>query len=482
MSGGWRADIGLEVHVQLRTRTKMFCACPTGFAGTPNSRCCPVCLGYPGALPVPNREAIRLTVKAGLMLGGEIARTSRFDRKNYFYPDMPKNYQISQYDAPLVAGGAVEIATVAGPKTVRLTRIHLEEDVAKSMHLEGASLVDFNRAGTPLMEIVTEPDLADEDEAMAFLVALKEALIYAQVTEGNLEEGQLRCDINCSVRRTGETGLGVKTEIKNMNTFKGVHRALASEIRRQIREMEGGGRIVQETRRWDEARGRTASMRTKEHAHDYRYFPEPDLMPVELAEADLAAWRGELPEPPAARRARFEADYGLPAYDAGVLTADRAVADFFEAAAAAAGDAKLASNWVMTEVLRVVSESGRGLGELALTPASLGALIRLVREGVVNQTTAKELFEELWQEGGDPRAMVEARGLAQVRDEGALAALVEAVVAEHPGPVADYRGGKAAALQFLIGQVMRKSRGKAAPRDVRAQFEARLGGPGSDSA
>ena len=469
------ASIGLETHVQLRTKSKIFCGCPAAFGGEPNTHVCPVCLGLPGAMPVLNEEAVRLTVISGLLLGCRINPYSKFDRKNYYYPDMPKNYQISQYDRPLCLGGGVEIATAGGPKTVRLTRIHLEEDVAKNLHFEQTSGVDFNRAGTPLMEIVTEPDLADADETMTYLQALKEILLYGGVSHCNLEEGNIRCDLNISVRPVGTEKLGVKVEIKNMNTFKGVHRALTYEIHRQMEALDHGGRIIQETRRWDDDSGATESMRTKEQAHDYRYFPEPDLMPVVLAAETVEAWRAALPELPAARRARLESEYGLPAYDAGVLTADRALADFFETAAKASGNFKAVSNWIMTDVLRVLGERAISAAAMPLTATALAELVRLVDAKTINMPTAKEVFAELMDQGGDPNEIVKRRGLAQVSDAGAIEGLADQVIAAHPGPVAEFRGGKAPALQFLIGQVMKLSRGKANPQLAADVLRRKLG-------
>ena len=475
-SSKYEARVGLEVHVQLRTRSKIFCACPNVYGSDPNTDVCPVCLGYPGALPVLNREAVRLTAKTGMMLGCEVSRYSKWDRKNYYYPDMSKTYQISQYDRPLCLGGALEILVDDAPRVIGITRIHLEEDVGKNTHFAGASGVDFNRAGTPLMELVTEPDMTSADEAMAFLTALKQMLAYGGVSDCNLEQGNIRCDINCSVRPAGQAELGVKTEIKNMNTFKGVHRALSYEIQRQKRELTRGGTIVQETRRWDDAAGVTRSMRSKEYAHDYRYFPEPDLVPVALREDELEAWRAELPELPRERRARFTSRYGLPAHDAGVLTAEKDVADYYEAVAACTGNYKAASNWVMTEMLRALAEAGQAIGETRVRPEALAGLIGLVDAGKVNLPGAKQVFQAMFEAGGDPAALVEALGLAQVSDAGALESLVEQAMAEHPASVEAYRGGKAAALQHLMGQVMRLSRGKADPRAVNAMLRETLGG------
>jgi len=457
-------SVGLEVHVQLRTKSKMFCGCATAFGAAPNTQVCPVCLGYPGAMPVMNREAVRLTVLSGLMLGCEISAYSKFDRKSYFYPDMPKNYQISQYDKPLCLGGAVEIPTAGGIRRIGLTRIHLEEDVGKNTHHAACSGVDFNRAGVPLMEIVTEPDLTSVEETAAFLQALKQILLYTGVSDCNLEEGNMRCDVNVSVRPVGQTRLGTKTEIKNMNSFKAVQAALSFERDRQIARLEQGGRIEQETRRWDPELGETLTMRSKEDAHDYRYFPEPDLLPVVLDRTQVEAWRGGLPELPSVRRARLAAEYGIPEYDAGVLAADREVADFFEAAARASGQGKTVSNWVMTDVLRLLAASGGKLSDGALAPEALAELIGLVDTGVINMPTAKELLPDLFAGGGRPGALVAARGLAQVSDDGAIVRLVDQAIAANPKTVADWKAGKQAAAAFLIGQVMKLSRGKADPK------------------
>ena len=457
-------SIGLEVHVQLKTRTKMFCACPAHEEGEPNTAVCPVCLGLPGALPVMNREAIRQTVKTGLMIGSAISLRSTFDRKNYFYPDMPKNFQISQQAAPLCIGGAVEIEVEGRKKTIRVNHIHQEEDAAKITHMENSSEIDFNRASTPLMELVTEPDLSSPDEAIAFLTALKEMLVYAGISDCNLEMGHVRCDVNSSVRPTGTDSLGVKCEIKNMNSFKGIHRALTYELQRQEEVLRAGGRLVQETRRWDDAAGITLPMRSKEYAHDYRYFPEPDLPPVVLNEAMVAAWRAELPELPAARRARFIREYGLPEYDAGVLVADRAVAEYFEAVAKASGHFKAASNWVMGELLRALGEKGQDIAEAKITSGALAQLIAMVEAKTINMTAAKEVFQVLFDEGGNPAAIVEQRGLAQVSDSGAIDGFAKEAITGNPKVAEDFRSGKEAALKFLVGQVMKLSRGKANPQ------------------
>lgn len=471
----WKTDIGLEVHVQLRTKSKMFCGCPNDFGGEPNTHVCPVCLGYPGALPVINEEAVKLTVRTGLLLGCDIQLFSKFDRKNYFYPDQAKNYQISQYDQPLCLGGGLEIEVGGVKKFIRLTRIHLEEDVAKNTHFDSASGIDFNRGGTPLMEIVTEPDLSSPDETMAFLLALKQVLQYGEVSDCNLEQGNIRCDVNSSVRPEDQQKLGVKVELKNMNTFKGVNRALKAELARQIRELDRGGTLVQETRRWNDDSGVTESMRTKEYAHDYRYFPEPDLLPVRLDSATVEQWRTELPELPARRRVRLVEQYGLPDYDAGVLVADKLVADYFEKTAALCGNAKAASNWIMTEILRLLSEREQEITVLKITPDSLAGVIKLVDQKAINMPAAKIVFGVLCAEGGDPADVVKARGLAQVSDSGAMEAFVEQAISANPKSVADYKAGKQPAFEFLIGQVMRFSKGKANPQIARELLLKKLG-------
>ncbi len=469
--------IGLETHVQLKTNTKMFCGCGIAVLDRePNTNVCPVCLGYPGALPVMNREAVKLTVMSGLMLGCEINHVSTFDRKNYFYPDMSKDYQITQQAKPLCQGGGVTIQTPAGPKRVRINHIHLEEDAAKINHYARFSGVDFNRCGTPLMEIVSEPDLSSPDEAMAYLLALKQILVYAGVSDCNLEEGNLRCDVNISVRPEGQAQLGTRAEIKNMNTFKGIYAALEYEIARQLATVARGGVIVQETRRWEPDLGETQSMRSKENAHDYRYLPEPDLVPVALAPEQVAAWRAALPEMPAARRERMMAEYGIPEYDAGVLADARENADFFEAAARLCGQGKTVSNWFMTEIMRLLSETGKTITECPLTPAALAELVVLVDTRVINGPTAKELLPELFREGGMPDALVRARGLGQVSDTSALEGFVEQALAANAKSVEDFRAGKKAAAGFLVGQVMKLSKGKADPQLVGKLVAEKLAG------
>ncbi len=468
--------IGLETHVQLKTQTKMFCGCSTVFGADPNTHVCPVCLGYPGALPSMNKEAIRYTVMAGLMLGCRIADYAKFDRKNYFYPDSSKNYQITQLDYPLCIGGGVEIkGEDEAKKMIRIHHIHLEEDVAKLTHRAGCSGVDYNRAGTPLMEIVSEPDMRSADEAIAYLTALREMMIYAGVSECNLEEGNMRSDVNISLRPKGQEAYGTKVEIKNMNTFSGIYAALLYEIERQKRVLESGGTIIQETRRWDTEALETASMRSKENADDYRYFPEPDLLPIALSEEQVADWAKALPEAPAKRRERMIAQYGIPEYDAGVLSDNRFLADFFEATAQRCGNGKLASNWVMTEVLALVTKTNTELADSALTAEMLGDLLKLLESKTINGPTAKALLPELFEKGGDPKAIVDERGLGQVSDVGAIEALVDSVIAANPKVVADFQAGKKAAAGFFVGQVMKASKGKASPQMVQEILAKKLG-------
>jgi len=466
--------IGLEVHVQLKTRSKMFCGCSAEYGAEPNTHVCPVCLGYPGAMPVMNREAVRLTVLTGLMIGSKISEFSKFDRKSYFYPDMPKNYQISQYDKPLCAGGSVDIEVGGVMKTIGVTRIHLEEDVGKNMHFQSTSGVDFNRAGVPLMEIVSEPEINSPEEAFAYLQALKQILLYAGVSECNLEEGNVRCDVNCSVRPEGQKELGVKAEIKNLNTFKGVLNSLKHEEERQVETLKAGGKIHQETRRWDPDTGVTIAMRSKEYAHDYRYFPEPDLLPVVLSREQVAEWRSGLPELPRDRRERFTREYGIPEYDAAVLTAEMAVADYFEQAAKLSSNPKSVSNWIMTEMMRLLSEKEMSIKDVAVLPAAIAGLVKLVDGKVINSNSAKEVFGVLFEKGGDPEQVVREKGLVQVSDSGAIEQFIDQAIAENAKSVEDYLGGKPAAAKFLVGQVMKLSRGKANPQLAASILEEKL--------
>jgi aspartyl-tRNA(Asn)/glutamyl-tRNA(Gln) amidotransferase subunit B len=461
--------IGLEVHVQLKTRSKMFCGCAVEFGAEPNSRTCPTCLGLPGALPVMNEEALRLTTLTGLMLGCEIAPVCKFDRKNYFYPDLAKNYQITQYDLPLCARGRVPLSESAYPRDARgpekevgLVRIHLEEDVAKSFHFASSTGIDFNRAGTPLMEIVTEPEIHSPEEAFAFLSALKQILIYGGVSDADMEKGQLRCDCNISLRPENQAELGAKAEIKNMNSISGVRRALAYEVERQSAALAQGERLAQETRRWDDDAGRTFVMRTKEMAHDYRYFPDPDLLPVR-SERLVNEVRPRLPELPAAKRARFVEQYGVSSYDAGVLASDLELARYFESAAKEARRPKNVANWILNDLLNALTKSGRTVGDCAVAPEALDELVNLIDDGKISGNQAKEVFAEMFASGKAPGAIVEEKGITQVSDRATLEALCDEVIAAHPKPVADFRAGHAASLNFLKGQVMKLSKGQANP-------------------
>lgn len=469
--------IGLETHVQLKTRTKMFCGCLLKTGCEPNTNVCPICLGYPGALPVVNREAVKLTVMSGLMLGCEINRHATFDRKNYFYPDMAKDYQISENGNPLCIGGGVEITLADGTKKfIRINHIHLEEDAAKINHYAAHSGVDFNRGGTPLMEIVSEPDMSSADEAIAYLTALKEMLVYAGVSDCNLEEGNMRSDVNISIRPVGETRLGTKVEIKNMNSFKGIHAALEHEARRQRECMAHSIPIIQETRRWDAESLETASMRSKENAHDYRYFPEPDLVPVALSEEQVSEWKALLPEMPELRRARMTEEYGIAEYDAEVLSGQKENADYFEAAAKGLDKktAKALCNLFMSDVMALLNSSGKRIVECAMTPEALRSLVALHTNGKINGPTLKELLPELFEKGGDPEKIVAERGLGAVSDTGALEAFVDQAIAANPNVVADYKAGKKAAAGFFVGQVMKLSKGKADPKTVGAIIARKL--------
>ncbi len=474
--------IGLETHVQLKTKTKMFCSCLLKTGCEPNTNICPVCLGYPGALPVMNKQAVKLTVKSGMMLGSRINRRATFDRKNYFYPDMAKDYQISENGNPLCIGGGVEIVRKDGTKKfIRINHIHLEEDAAKINHYATTSGVDFNRGGTPLMEIVSEPDMESADDAILYLTALKEILVYAGVSDCNLEEGNMRSDVNISIRpKTGEglpvkadgsvdyAQLGTKVEIKNMNSFSGIHAALVYEARRQRQCVAHAGTLVQETRRWDPEAMETASMRSKENAHDYRYFPEPDLVPVELSEEWLEAWRAELPEQPEARRRRMVAEWGIAEYDAEILSQHKVNADYFEAAAKGLDKktAKQLCNLFMSDVMALLNASGTTIDKVAMKPQELASLVRLFAAGTINGPTVKELLPEIFAAGGDPEAIVKERNLAAVSDTGAIEAFVDEAIAANPGPVADFKAGKKAAAGFFVGQVMKLSKGKADPKTV----------------
>ena len=476
--------IGLEVHVQLKTRSKMFCASPVEFGAEPNTHACPVCLGLPGALPVMNHEALRMTVLTGLMLGCDIVPVCKFDRKNYFYPDMPKNYQISQYDMPICTNGSVPLHDLAYPKDaqknivapdkeVRLVRIHLEEDVAKSSHFENSTGIDFNRAGTPLMEIVTQPEINSPEEAFAFLTSLKQILIYGAVSDADMEKGQLRCDCNISVRPATQAELGVKIEIKNINSISGVRRALAYEIQRQTGVLENGGRLEQETRGWDDIAGETFLMRTKEFAHDYRYFPDPDLVPVK-SEVLLADVRARVPELPKAKRARFVQQYQVSPYDAGVLANDLDLARYFEAAAKGAKRPKNVVNWILNDLQNALSNAGKTINDCPMAPEALDELVNLIDSGKISGKQGKEVFAEMFASSKAAAAIVKEKGIEQLSDASAIEALCDQVIAANPKPAADFKAGNAASLNFLKGQVMKLSKGKANPQLVGEILERKL--------
>ena len=470
--------IGLEVHAQLQTRSKMFCGCPTGFGAAPNTQTCPVCQGMPGVLPVINRRAIEFGIRTALAFDCRVNDACRFARKHYYYPDMPKNFQISQYEEPLAENGSLEIEVDGTSRTIGIQRLHLEEDVGKLLH-EGtletaqASLVDYNRSGVPLMETVSKPDIRSPEEAAAYLRAFRAVLVYLGVCDGNMEEGSLRCDANVSLRPRGATQLGTKVEIKNLNSFKNVQRALAFEVKRQAEALEAGERIVQETRLWDADRGYTRSMRSKEFAHDYRYFPEPDLVPLSIDRAWVDEIRAGLPELPRQRRQRFVAAYGLPPYDAAVLTQSAALANYYESAVkeltggaplTLTQAAKATSNWVMSELLRELpGDDERAIENAPITPARLAGLLRLIADGTISGKIGKDVFQKMFASGKDAPAIVAREGLTQVADEWALAAVVEQVLAANPKAVEDYKRGKTAAAKALVGQVMKATQGKANP-------------------
>ena len=467
----YEAVIGLEIHAQLLTATKIFCGCPTRFGAPPNTHVCPVCLGLPGALPVLNRRAVELGARAALALGCHVNAQSVFARKNYFYPDLPKGYQISQYDRPLATGGRAIAAGGDGGRAIGITRVHLEEDAGKSIH-EGffdsadRTYVDYNRAGVPLIEIVTEPDIRSAAEAATFFEFLRHTLVWIGVNDGNMEEGSLRCDANVSVRPVGESRLGTKAEVKNLNSFRYVRQALEYEIERQIGLVESGQRVVQETRLWDQGTSRTVGMRSKEEAHDYRYFPEPDLPPVHVSDARLEAIRVALPELAGARRARLMSAYGLPEYDAVELTRSRGVAEFFEQAVAAGAAAKPASNWLMGELARKSNDAGLAVEDGPVTPVALAELLALIDRGTISTSVAKTVFERMWTTRESAAAIVDAGGLAQISDESAIASAVEQVLAQQATVVAQYRSGQTKVLGFLVGQVMKATGGKASPGKV----------------
>ncbi|MGC8493175.1 MAG: Asp-tRNA(Asn)/Glu-tRNA(Gln) amidotransferase subunit GatB [Syntrophobacteraceae bacterium] len=470
--------IGLEIHAQLKTESKIFCGCSTKFGGSPNTHTCPVCLGMPGVLPVLNRKVVEYTIRMALATHCTIANVSRFARKNYFYPDLPKGYQISQYELPLAVNGWMEIEGTDGARRIRIHRIHMEEDAGKLVHDDHQpfSYVDLNRTGVPLIEIVSEPDIATPEEAASYLKALREILRYLDICDGNMEEGSMRCDANISLRPAGTSGLGTKVELKNMNSFKNVQKALEFETRRQRAMLERGEPIVQETRLWDTARNVSVSMRGKEEANDYRYFPDPDLVPVVVDEEWIREIRSNLPELPEAKRERFVSQYGLPLYDAQMLTSSRPLADYFETAAKEFAQPKLVSNWIMSELLRELNRNDREIEACPVPPQHLADLLRLLDSGVISGKIAKAVFEEMFASGKSAQSIVDEKGLVQVSDQTALEAAIDQVLSENPGEVSQFRAGKEKLLGFFVGQVMKKTRGKANPQIVNEILGKKLKG------
>ena len=473
----YEAVIGLEVHAHLSTKSKMFCGCSTAFGAGPNENVCPRCMGMPGVLPVLNQHAVELAVRAGIAAHCEIARESIFDRKSYFYPDLPKGYQISQYLTPVCKGGYIEIALKNGEtKRVRLTRIHLEEDAGKNTHEADGSLVDLNRSGVPLVEIVSEPDMRTAEDAGAYLRALHAMLRYAEVSDARMAEGGMRCDVNISVRPRGSDKFGVKTEIKNLNSFRFVEKAIEFEVGRQVDVIESGGKVQQETHLWDPVREETRPMRSKEFANDYRYFPEPDLPPLRVPPDLIEKVKTEMPELPDARRARYISEFGLTAYEAGVLIDEREVADYFEATLPGLTNRKAAANWVMTEVLRIVHESGKPIGEAVPPATEVGALLKMVEAAKISLNAAKTAFAAMCTSGKGAEATIGELGLAQVSDEGAIAAACEKIIASEPAKVAEYRGGRDKLFGFFVGQVMKAMGGKANPKVINDILKQKLAG------
>ena len=471
----YEAIIGMEVHAELLTQSKMFCSCSADFFGAePNTLTCPVCTGMPGVLPVINQKAIEYTIMTALALNCKIAEASVFSRKNYFYPDLPKAYQISMYDLPLSENGWLEIEVDSGSKRIGIERVHLEEDTAKLFHVGGHSLVDFNRSGVPLMEIVSQPDMRSADEAYAYLTKLRQILRYLGVSSGDMEKGAMRCEANVSLRPVGSTEYGTKVEVKNLNSFRSVTLALDYEIQRQSQILDEGGSIEQVTMGWDENRGVTVVQRSKEYAHDYRYFPEPDLPPLSISQEWVEEIRDRLPELPDARRNRFLAEYGLSAYDAGVLTTDKAVADYFEACVKAYPEAKTVSNWITGELFRLLKETETGIEEVRITPAALAELLTLVEKGTINQNTAKAVLGEMFQTGRAAAEIVAEKGLAQISDADELERVIDEVISANPDQVAEYRAGKERLLGWFVGQVMKATRGKANPQLVTELLKEKL--------
>lgn len=468
--------VGLEVHVELHTNSKIFCGCSTAFGAPPNTHTCPVCLGHPGVLPVLNRQAVEYAMKAAMAINCQIADISKFDRKNYFYPDSPKAYQISQFDQPIGEHGWVDIEVNGETKRIGITRLHLEEDAGKLTHVDGgyASLVDFNRVGTPLIEIVSEPDIRTPEEAKAYLEKIKAIMQYCDVSDVKMEEGSLRCDANISLRPYGQKEFGTRAELKNMNSFRGVQRGLEYEQFRQAEILDSGGEVIQETRRFDDALGKSFSMRGKEEAHDYRYFPDPDLVRLHINEDWKQTVRATIPELPDARKARYTTDYNLPSYDAEVITSSKKLADFFEESLSYTKDAKAVSNWIMGDLLGYLNANGQEISDVKITGQGLGEMIGLLEKGTISGKIAKTVFKAMLDTGKLPLQIVEEQGLVQISDEGAIAAIVNQIVDANPQSVEDYRAGKEKAIGFLVGQIMKETKGKANPALVNKLLLERL--------
>lgn len=476
----YEAVIGLEVHTELQTKTKIFCSCRTSFGADPNTNVCPVCLGLPGVLPVLNKKVLEYAVRAGLALNCEISRFSKFDRKNYYYPDLPKNFQTSQFDLPICEHGYLDVEVEGEKRRIRITRAHMEEDAGKLVHHGTSitdsdySLVDYNRTGTPLLEIVSEPDMRSAKEAVAYMEKMRAILQYVGISDCRMEEGSLRCDANVSVRPVGQKELGTKTEIKNINSFKGVERAIEYEAMRQAELLEDGGKVVQETRTWDEKEGVTKSMRTKEEANDYRYFPEPDLVPFTVSDEYIENIRKSLPELPDARKERYMKEFGLSSEDAVFMTNDKAIADYFEAAVDAGADPKACVNWLMGEFASQLSTDGIEIAKAPVSAENLAALLKLISKGTISGKIAKKVFATMWKEGGNPEEIVKAQGLVQISDTAELSKLVDEVVGKNPKAVEDFKAGKKKAVGALVGQIMKATKGKANPRVINELLNKKL--------
>ena len=476
----YEAVIGLEVHTELQTKTKIFCSCRTSFGADPNTNVCPVCLGLPGVLPVLNKKVLEYAVRAGLALNCEISRFSKFDRKNYYYPDLPKNFQTSQFDLPICEHGYLDVEVEGEKRRIRITRAHMEEDAGKLVHHGTSitdsdySLVEYNRTGTPLLEIVSEPDMRSAKEAVAYMEKMRAILQYVGISDCRMEEGSLRCDANVSVRPVGQKELGTKTEIKNINSFKGVERAIEYEAMRQAELLEDGGKVVQETRTWDEKEGVTKSMRTKEEANDYRYFPEPDLVPFTVSDEYIENIRKSLPELPDARKERYMKEFGLSSEDAVFMTNDKATADYFEAAVDAGADPKACVNWLMGEFASQLSTDGIEIAKAPVSAESLAALLKLISKGTISGKIAKKVFATMWKEGGNPEEIVKAQGLVQISDTAELSKLVDEVVGKNPKAVEDFKAGKKKAVGALVGQIMKATKGKANPRVINELLNKKL--------